>query len=72
MRKMGDAILKTLAAKHRQLDELRDFKVPTLDACYSDEDVTRAFVQSTPCETKPTSPIIECRASSQSCRPMSR
>ena len=34
--------------------------------------VTRAFVQSTPSATKPTSPIMAWRASSQSCRLMSR
>ncbi len=34
--------------------------------------VIRASVQSTPMATKPTSPIIACRASSQSWRDMSR
>ena len=34
--------------------------------------IRTSFVQSTPSAAKPTSPIMACRASSQSCRDMSR
>jgi hypothetical protein len=50
----------------------RSIGVHSVFSRYDQLKVMRAFVQSTPRATNPTSPIIACRASSHSCRDMSR